>query len=194
MNRVAEKAGVIKQAIYSHFCDKEGLFKAIVENLTIGQFKVQFGEKIDSDQPPEVVLRKIGAILAGRQKDKYYIALMRTVIGESSRFPELARLFTEVVIKPSIGALAAYFRAHPELDIEDGEAVARIYCGTLVHFIMVQEVLFGKELLPFEIDRLIECLIAMVLHKPVTSTVCVTARAVLPAVVLGIGFVRLHEL
>lgn len=31
MNKVAEKAGVIKATIYSHFKDKEQLFTAIIE-------------------------------------------------------------------------------------------------------------------------------------------------------------------
>jgi AcrR family transcriptional regulator len=34
MNQVADAAGVTKQTIYSHFGDKEGLFIAIIQELT----------------------------------------------------------------------------------------------------------------------------------------------------------------
>jgi AcrR family transcriptional regulator len=165
MNRVADRAGVIKQTIYSHFNDKEGLFKAIIESLTLEHFKAQFGEKITSQEPPKVVLRRVAEMFANRQRDKSYIALMRTIVGESSRFPELARLYVNTVIKPGIKILSEYFDARPELKIADSEAIARIYCGTLVSCIMTQEVLHGKEVLPFEIGRLADSLIRLILRE-----------------------------
>ncbi len=165
MNRVAEKAGVIKQTIYSHFSDKEGLFTAIIQSVTLEHLKAQFGETISSTQPPEKVLKKIAQIFAERQKDKSYLALMRTIIGESKRFPELARLYVSTVIKPAMKILCDYFDNHPELKISDPEAIARIYCGTLVSSILMQEILHGKDVLPFKIERLAENLIELILKQ-----------------------------
>jgi len=165
MNRVAEKAGVIKQTIYSHFRDKEGLFTAIIESLTLEHFKAQFGEAISKDEVPEKVLRKIAEVFAGRQRDKYYIALLRTIIGESSRFPELARLYAATVIRPAVKILCDYFNAHPELKIKDSEAFARVYCGSFVSLIISQEILYGKEILPFQIERLTDTLIGLILKR-----------------------------
>ncbi|PWT95880.1 MAG: TetR family transcriptional regulator [Candidatus Melainabacteria bacterium] len=165
MNRVAERAGVIKQTIYSHFNDKEGLFVAIIESLTLEHFRGQFGERIASPEAPETVLRKIAEVFADRQKDKSYIALMRTVVGESSRFPELARLYVNTVIKPGMKILTDYFDAHPELNIKDPEACARIFCGSLVSYIMTQEILYGKEILPFRMERLADNLIELILRR-----------------------------
>src|SRR5258706_7341146 len=42
MNRVATAAGVTKQTIYSHFNDKERLFAAIIERVTIKHLDDQF--------------------------------------------------------------------------------------------------------------------------------------------------------
>lgn len=165
MNRVAEKAGVIKQTIYSHFSDKEGLFTAIVQSVTLEHLKAQFGESIDSDQSPEKVLKKIAQIFSERQKDKSYLALMRTIIGESKRFPELARLYVSTVIKPAMKILCDYFNKHPELKISDPEAIARIYCGTLVSSILMQEILYGKDVLPFKMERLSDNLIDLILNR-----------------------------
>jgi AcrR family transcriptional regulator len=165
MNRVAEEAGVIKQTIYSHFNDKEGLFKAIIESLTLKHFHAQFGESVPFDLPPEMALRKAADIFADRQKDPSYISLMRTVVGESNRFPELTRLYTNTVIKPGAAMLAAYFGAHPELNLKDPEATARIYCGSIVNNIMTQEILYGKEILPFDLQRIVDALVELILRS-----------------------------
>lgn len=165
MNRVAERAGVIKQTIYSHFSDKEGLFTAIIQSVTLAHFKEQFGEKLDTQEAPEVVLRMLAKLFGGRQKDKSYIALMRTVVGESSRFPELARLYVNTVIKPATKILCDYFNAHPELKITDPEAQARIFCGSFVSFILTQEILCGKDVLPFQMERMADNLIDLMLIR-----------------------------
>jgi AcrR family transcriptional regulator len=165
MNRVAERAGVIKQTIYSHFHDKEGLFKAIIESVTLEHFRSQFGERIAIHEEPQLVLKKIAQMISGRQNDKHYIALMRTVIGESSRFPELARLYVKTVIKPAMKILCDYFNDRRELKIADPEAVARIYCGSLVSYVITQEILYGKEVVPFQMERLSENLIDLILRR-----------------------------
>lgn len=165
MNLVAEESGVIKQTIYSHFNDKESLFKAIIEKLTLEHFRSQIGDSVPVEQDPRVVLRKLGDFFISRQKDPSYIALMRTVIGESARFPELARLYTNTVIGPGMKMLTAYFAAHPELKLKDEEAAARIFCGSLVANILVQEVLYGKEIVPIDLSRIVESLISMILNQ-----------------------------
>ncbi len=164
MNRVAEEAGVIKQTIYSHFGDKEGLFRAIIEHLTLEHFRAQIGDSVPVEQDARSVLRNLGAFFASRQKDPSFIALMRTIIGESGRFPELARLYTNTVIAPAMKMLTAYFAAHPELGLEDPEAAARVFAGSLVATIMQQEILYGREIIPIDIYRVVDCLIDLVLR------------------------------
>jgi hypothetical protein len=87
---------------------------------------------------------------------------MRTVIGESERFPELARLYTRTVIKPGMQLLTNYLQTHPELGIKDPEATARIFCGSLVNHILLQNILYGNEIIPYEMERTIESLIGMI--------------------------------
>ncbi|WP_269086332.1 hypothetical protein [Trichormus sp. NMC-1] len=40
------------------------------------------------------------------------------------------------------------FAFHPELGINDPEATAQIFFGSLVSYVMVQEMLYGKEMMP----------------------------------------------
>lgn len=42
MDRVAEVAGVSKNTIYNHFQDKEGLFTALIEQITTNRFQIVF--------------------------------------------------------------------------------------------------------------------------------------------------------
>ncbi len=158
MNRVAAVAGVTKQTIYSHFHDKEGLFAAIIEQVTIKHLEDHFGSKSLSGNP-ETVLRSFAAVLLGRQYDQQYLDLLRTVIAESARFPELARLFVRTVIKRGIEMLSNYFESHPELKVSDSQATARVFCGSLIAYIISQEILHGKEVIEFDVERLVNTLV-----------------------------------
>jgi TetR/AcrR family transcriptional regulator, regulator of autoinduction and epiphytic fitness len=84
---------------------------------------------------------------------------MRLIIGESGRFPQLAKAFVRNVERTSFQMLQQYFAACPQLKLADPEATARIFIGALVHFVIVQEMLHGKNIVPMERDRLINNLI-----------------------------------
>jgi AcrR family transcriptional regulator len=164
MNQVADAAGVTKQTIYSYFGDKEGLFSAIIEELTECHGQDQF-ILFDPKAKPEEVLRQIANKFMRKQKDPRYLALLRVMIGESERFPELARLFSRKVILRGIEAFNDYCSQHPEYGIKDPEATARVFVGSLVNFIIQQEILYCKEIMPFDMERLIDYLIKVVLKK-----------------------------
>ena len=159
MNLIAERAGVIKQTIYSHFQDKETLFVSVVSAMTVDQAQDIFSLKSTEGRGPEQILRTFGEFLQSRHSDTAYAKLMRTIIGESARFPKIAQLFTTATIKPGIGLLTNYFLAHPKIKLADPEAFARIFIGSLIHHSMQQNLLYGKKLLPFESSRLIDELI-----------------------------------
>ncbi|MUL38399.1 TetR/AcrR family transcriptional regulator [Gloeocapsopsis dulcis] len=161
MDRVATAAGVSKQTIYSHFQDKEGLFIALIERVTIRSFLCEFQNPFQGE--PEIVLRRIAERFLAKMDDQEYIAFFRLVIAESARFPELAQLYTRTVVQFGFRNLSNYFAARPELNIADTEATARIFLGSLVAFVLAQEVLHGKHTMPMEKERLISSLINCVL-------------------------------
>ncbi|XGV96524.1 MAG: TetR/AcrR family transcriptional regulator [Leptolyngbya sp. BL-A-14] len=165
MDRVAAEAGVAKQTIYSHFQDKEGLFKALMEQVTLDRFRSVFClEAFDGD--PALRLRQLAETYLTKVADQNYLSLTRIIIGESERFPQLARLWTRTVIQRGRGLLSSYFDAHPELGITDSEAMAHIFFGTLVSFVLTQEMLYGKEMMPMARDRVVDSLIDLILKKP----------------------------
>ena len=163
MERVAACAGVSKATVYSHFQDKQGLFKALIEKLAQERFQSVFGTApLEGD--PKIVLSQL-AVKALNQmlQDEEYRAFMRVLIGESGRFPELAQFCVGSLIKPTIDTISLYLASRPELKIPDPEATARILVGSLVHFMMIQEMMHGKEIIPMSGARLTDALVHLML-------------------------------
>jgi TetR/AcrR family transcriptional regulator, regulator of autoinduction and epiphytic fitness len=161
MDRVASAAGVSKATVYSHFQDKESLFIAIIDGLMQGKFQSIFSPEMAKIQAePRIFLRKLAnSIIDTGEYEPQFLSFMRLIFGESGRFPNLARAFVDNVEKNSFQILTHYFITCPGLKIADPEATARMFIGTLVHFVIVQYLLHGKDLVPMERDRLIDTLI-----------------------------------
>ncbi|OKH52099.1 TetR family transcriptional regulator [Calothrix sp. HK-06] len=163
MDKVSAEARVSKQTIYSHFGDKQGLFKALMEWVTVANFHSVFcGEEFKDE--PAVFLRRLGETFFTKVADNPdYLGLFRVMVSESERFPELAKLYTQTVIQQGRSLMSEYFLSHPELKLNDPDAVAQIFFGSLVSHIVVQEMLYGKELMPLSRARLLDSLIKLVL-------------------------------
>ncbi|MBE9205747.1 TetR/AcrR family transcriptional regulator [Nostoc sp. LEGE 06077] len=165
MDRVSAEAGVSKQTIYSHFGDKEGLFKALMERLTLTCFQSIFSNT-QLHGEPEGLLRQVGEIyLTKVAENPDYLALLRLIITESQNFPELAKLYNQTVVQRGRLLLSEYFTAHPELGIIDPEAIAHIFMGSLVSYVIIQEMLYGKELTSLSRDRLLDSLMNLVMSQ-----------------------------
>jgi len=164
MDRVAAEAGVSKQTIYSHFQDKEGLFRSLIEGETLKRFEAVF--QLDPHQiDPETLLRRLAQIYFSQVVDgSHYISLLRIVIGESERFPELAKLFTQTVAQPGKKLLSEYFRHHPELKIRDPEAIAQIFFGSMVSWVILQKMLYGEISIDLSRDRVVDQLIDLIVY------------------------------
>ncbi|WP_138504868.1 TetR/AcrR family transcriptional regulator [Nostoc sp. PA-18-2419] len=165
MDRVSAEAGVSKQTIYSYFQDKEGLFKALIERLTLACFQSLFStEKLHGE--PGILLRQVAEIYLTKVADNPdYLALLRLIITESQNFPELAKLYNQTVVQRGRQILSQYFASHPELRISDPEAMAHIFFGSLVSYVIVQEILYGKELTCLSRDRLLDSLMNLVMSQ-----------------------------
>jgi AcrR family transcriptional regulator len=165
MDRVASAAGVSKATVYSHFRDKEALFNSLVEHLAGERFRRVFSAVAARrrDERPAATLRRLAlSLLEIARTDEHLVAFMRLIVGESGRFPELARAYVNHIAKPVIENLAGYLKSSPELKLRDPDATARVFMGTLVYFIIVQEVLHGKKLLPMKRERLVDSLVSLI--------------------------------
>jgi AcrR family transcriptional regulator len=159
MDRVAAAAGVSKITIYKHFQDKEGVFTALIERVTAQRFQAVFSD-FSIEKEPEQVLRHLAHNLLDMMAiDEEYIAFLRLIIGESGRFPHLAQLFIRALPQKVWALLSHYFAAHPELHLQDPEATARIFMGSLMSFVLTQNILHGDAIAPMAADLMVDCLV-----------------------------------
>jgi AcrR family transcriptional regulator len=160
MDKVAQAAGVSKQTLYSHFSDKEGLFTALVKQMACQKFKLVWSQPLDGE--PETVLRELAYRLLGEVNDKDYLCFLRLIVAESGNRPDLAQLFLRNIAQPALKILTRYFQEHSALKLPDPEATARIFVGAIIHYILTQEMLHGKEIIPLEKERLVDSLVYLI--------------------------------
>ena len=165
MDRVAAAAGVSKATVYSHFQDKDGLFAALVQQLAEEKFRTVFDPRDENalQGEPHVVLSELASkVLDDATEDSQFCEFMRLIVGESGRFPELAKPYIKHVAKPLLDSLTRYLSNRDELALADPEATARTFAGTLFYFVILQRVLGGNESMPMESDRIITTLIDLI--------------------------------
>ncbi|MEH2273354.1 MAG: TetR/AcrR family transcriptional regulator [Nostoc sp.] len=158
MDRVAVGSGVSKATVYSHFHDKEGLFKALMEQLARKRFESVFGTQPLEGEPHIVLRELLTKALTQMLNDKEFQGFQRVLIGESARFPELSQVFLSCIAKPGSEIISQYLASRHELNIPDPEAMVWILMGSIVHLVIAQEIMHGKDIIPMESDRLIDAL------------------------------------
>ena len=165
MDRIASAAGVSKPTLYSYFQDKEGLFVALMQQLTKKSNQIIFslGTGLNLQTPPDKMLRQIAtSVLEEFSHNQQLLTLMRLIIGESERFPQLARTFMVEIEKPLLERLSFYLASQPQLNLPDPMVAARIFAGSIVHYLIVQNILHGKDILPLERDRIVDGLVDLI--------------------------------
>ncbi len=173
MDGVAATAKVSKTTVYSYFQDKETLFLALTERLTKQRYDRVFNPQKAQSSKEEVSIvlhRLANSMLEAMMGNEEALGLLRIIIGESGRFPELARAFVTIIKKSALQDLTQLFESRSELNLPDAEVAARIYMGTFMHFVMTSEVLHGKDIMPIERDRLIDNLIHLLTSNQSNAT------------------------
>jgi TetR/AcrR family transcriptional repressor of mexJK operon len=133
MDEIAREAGVSKQTVYSHFGAKEALF---------GDFIRDNCERLlEPISAPEIRAKGPGAALTGIARryldlilEPQALALFRTILAESGRFPELAETFYRSGPLVAIDNLADYLSALDSegvLRMSDPRLAARLFFGML---------------------------------------------------------------
>ncbi|MEO0540928.1 MAG: TetR/AcrR family transcriptional regulator [Cyanobacteria bacterium P01_A01_bin.105] len=165
MARIAAAAGVSKPTLYSYFQDKEGLFVALIQHLTYNNSRLLSDPAVlDMSLPPDKMMRKIlKSVIKNSSHNKTFIALIRLIISESEQFPQLSQAFIREVSKPMLERFALYLTMHPQLNLPDPMVTARIIAGTMVHYMITQEIMHGSEILPMDAERLVDGLIDVVM-------------------------------
>lgn len=109
MDDIAAVAGVSKQTVYTHYADKEQLFTELVltNSTRVDAFLEEIRAALQEGTAAEILA------LARRYVEfvvrPEVVQLRRLLIGEATRFPELARAYHERVPERVVAALAERF-------------------------------------------------------------------------------------
>jgi TetR/AcrR family transcriptional repressor of mexJK operon len=93
LDQIAQRAGVSKQTIYSHFADKEALFKAICTELT-EKLTIPLRKSV-SEGDLRSTLTRLGEDTLAMMLHPASLDLHRLVMSAAVRFPELGRVAYE---------------------------------------------------------------------------------------------------
>ena len=102
MEQVAKQSGVSKGTLYNYFDSKQALFAVLIE-LECEKLRSLVFSLHGVLAPPEVVLMQVGLAFMQSTLRPHEMAMARTVLAESHKFPELGRAFESA--GPELGAL-----------------------------------------------------------------------------------------
>jgi TetR/AcrR family transcriptional repressor of mexJK operon len=130
MDEVAAAAQISKQTIYTHFASKEELFADLVLGNAerVEGFVSSMSDTLRDSRDLETGIRDVARQYIRLVTRPEVLRLRRLVLGEVSRFPDLARTYYERVPGRVLGALAELFAelaAQGRLRIEDPKLAAQ---------------------------------------------------------------------
>lgn len=138
IDKIVEKAGGSKATIYNFFKNKAKLFSTVIDEL------VKHGQLVESlemkGKPEKVLLNFAISRLKVIFNEKHTL-LRRVVIGESSRFPGIAKMYYRHGPEYSHKQLVKYLSEQDmqgKLKIDDSDLAADLFQGMLVHSIYLK--------------------------------------------------------
>jgi TetR/AcrR family transcriptional regulator, mexJK operon transcriptional repressor len=130
MEGIAREARVAKLTLYRHFQTKQALFVEVARRAQLS-VRERLGAMVDRGLPLDQVLREIISRLYDGYTHPEYLAVLRMVIAEAGRFPELGRAMLDdsrEVSEPLVHYLQQ-LKDRGQIDIESPlDAVTQI-CG-----------------------------------------------------------------
>ena len=141
---IAQAAGGISPGlIYWYFKDKEDLFLSIIrERAAIFQL-AEHPERL-MELPPREGLALIGRTYLSVFKVPGNVALIRIMVGEAIRFPQIAEMFYKQVASRFLGLLSQYLQRQVDmgrLRPHDTVISARSFLGMFVINVVVREIM-----------------------------------------------------
>ncbi|MCW2248094.1 AcrR family transcriptional regulator [Azospirillum fermentarium] len=169
---VLRQAGGSRTTLYKHFGDKEGLFRAMMEEhcaqVVEGMARTPARPSGTGAEGAEERLTRFGLHLARTLYTPETMAILRTLISEGGRIPDLVEAFFHVGPEQTDEQLTRCFQdlaAAGHLRIDDPAVAARAFGGMVVgHLLLKRLILPDAPVAMDEVERYVRACVRMVLH------------------------------
>jgi AcrR family transcriptional regulator len=106
LDQIAERAGVTKGTIYVYFENKEHLFISMVREITKAKFDIVHGmQETHEGSTADLLRAQFHYMYQHILEDDRRREVVRMLIAEAPRFPELADRYHEEILKPCLEML-----------------------------------------------------------------------------------------
>lgn len=132
IDAIVEKSGGSKATLYSYYPTKADLFRAVVDSIVTSQEGPELAS-FDNvrDTLVDFAEHRLGIVFSSNHR-----ALMRLIIAERERFPDIARMYYEQGPLHSHIVLRDYFEVLIDkgvLDIRSADEACEFFRGMLMH-------------------------------------------------------------
>ncbi|HEV2656388.1 MAG TPA: TetR/AcrR family transcriptional regulator, partial [Ktedonobacteraceae bacterium] len=149
-----------KETLYRHYVSKEELFVDVLSNMTLAQPRTsallaQMSIPHDLQSLHQALVTLAREILSLMSQPEY-LALLRIIIAEMPRFPQLGSLFRATVPERGLSILTTLLRQAREQQIiadVDFDAVARALLGGLLTYVLTNVVFAEEDTSPPPLER-----------------------------------------
>ena len=128
---IASRAGVSKGTLYLYFKDKEEIFSAVVRNTVAPNIAMIRESVAATDMPFRLLIYALVERFVDMAERLPIGAVAKIVIGESRNFPELAKVYHDLVVSEAIAIVSDLIgKAQAKGEVRPGDA--RLYAMTLI--------------------------------------------------------------
>ncbi len=125
MEDVARRAGVAKGTIYLHFANKEALFEAIVRETILPALDGLTGTEPQPDETTRAFAERLLLGVVSRLQAGSGFAVVRLLMAEGTRFPDLAAIYYRTIVAPGLVMLRRLGRRAVARGEQGGEELGR---------------------------------------------------------------------
>ena len=157
---MAEAGIASKETLYRHYASKEELFVDVLGHLTLEQPRpysvIAHIPAINDLQALREALSTIAREILSIMIQPEYLALLRMIIAETPRFPQLGTLFRATVPQRALNYFMALLQQAREQGIIAGvdfDAVSHALLGGLLTYALLDILLAGEDAHPPSMDR-----------------------------------------
>jgi TetR/AcrR family transcriptional repressor of mexJK operon len=132
IDAILVRSGGSKATLYAYFPTKEDLFRAVIDGVAVNNAQPKLDPAHDTRTTlTEFAVDRLHVIFSARHR-----AILRLIIAERERFPDLAQLYYERGPLRSHALLVEYLtelKRREALDVDDPDEAAEFFVGMLMH-------------------------------------------------------------